>query len=162
MAKNFSFTIYPVRDHKGLTGQFKCMYRRGFYGHWHIYKQGKKDRFFASWDDAQQFLIDKVNGNMVQFTLCFAGESRPAAIEQCDSEAAIDVLLDRVVEIIRKTAFIEEFQAQATREECLGLAVSKFCSWGSSIFQVMFAALEDANFHGQNETVEQWIKEFEK
>src|SRR5205807_368050 len=89
MPKNFSFTIYPVRDRKGLTGQFKCMYRRGFYGHWHIYKQGKK-------------------------------------------------------------------------EECVGIAIAKYCDWGSSIFQVMFAALEDANFHGQNETVEQWIKEFEK
>ena len=162
MPKNFSFTIYPVRDRKGLTGQFKCMYRRGFYGHWHIYKQGKKDRFFASWDDAQQFLIDKVNGNMVQFTLCFAGESRPVAIEQCDSEAAIDVLLDRVVEIIRRNVFVKEFQDQATKEECVGIAIAKYCDWGSSIFQVMFAALEDANFHGQNETVEQWIKEFEK
>ena len=28
--------------------------------------------------------------------------------------------------------------------------------------KVVFSALEDANFHGQNETVEQWIKEFEQ
>jgi hypothetical protein len=160
MPKNFSFTIYPVRDRKSLTGQFKCMYKRGLNDRWHIYKQGKKDRFFASWDDAQRFLINKCNGNMALFTLCFTGESRPADIEPSDPEAAIDVLLDRVVEIIRKTAFIEEFQAQATREECLGLAVSKFCSWDSSIFQVMYAALEDANFHTKNETVEKWIEEY--
>ena len=162
MPKNFSFTIYPVRDRKGLTGQFKCMYRRGFYGHWHIYKQGKKDRFFASWDDAQRFLIDKVNGNMVLFTLCFAGESRPADTEPSDPEAAISALLDRVVEIIRRNVFVKEFQDQATKWECLGIAVAKFCDWDASIFEVFSASLEDANFHGQNETVEQWIKEFEK
>jgi hypothetical protein len=77
MPKNFSFTIYPVRDRNGLTGQFKAMYRRGWNDSWHLYRQGGKDRFFASWDEAQQFLLEKVDHNFITFLLHFAGELRP-------------------------------------------------------------------------------------
>jgi hypothetical protein len=77
MKQDFSFTIYPVRDRNGLTGQFKCMYKRGFKDRWHIYRENGKDKFFASWDSAQMFLLKKVNHNFVEFLLHFSGELMP-------------------------------------------------------------------------------------
>jgi len=66
----------------------------------------------------------------------------------------IQVLLDRVVELKRKEAFVPSYQSQATKEECLGIAISNYCEWSSLIFKVFIAALEDANFHTEAEEVQ--------
>ena len=69
------------------------------------------------------------------------------------TEQIIKPLLDRVVNIIRRNCFMPEYQAQATVEECVGIAISKYFEWDTRIFLVFYEALEDANFHTEAEEV---------
>ena len=65
-------------------------------------------------------------------------------------ETKITPLLKEVVEIIASECFVDGYEA--TTEECLGLAVSKYLEWnGVEIMEVASEALEDANFHREAE-----------
>ena len=53
---------------------------------------------------------------------------------------------DQVVQM-KKRMFTPEYQANATDEDAIGIAVSQYFEWdGGSIIQALCSALEDANF----------------
>jgi hypothetical protein len=61
-----------------------------------------------------------------------------------------------------RTSFTPEYQSKATDEEALGLIVSHYFKWdGLRILKVCYAALEDANFHTENETIQALIDKLE-
>ena len=64
-------------------------------------------------------------------------------------------LLQQVIEIIRRTHFIPEYQEQATDAECLGIALAHYFGWaGMDILETCYAGLEDSNFHTINEVID--------
>ena len=69
------------------------------------------------------------------------------------TEKKVAALMNQMVEIIRSECFIPEYQANATVEECVGIAVSKYFEWDTRIFLAFYEALEDANFHTAAEEV---------
>ncbi len=69
---------------------------------------------------------------------------------------------ETIKEIIRKqieASFIPACQSKTTDPEGLGVAVAHYFRWdGLAILETFSAALEDANYHTENETVAQWIE----
>ena len=63
------------------------------------------------------------------------------------TEQKIKPLMDKVVNIIRYESFVPTYHEQATVEECVGIAVSKYFEWDTRIFTAFKEALDDANFH---------------
>lgn len=68
--------------------------------------------------------------------------------------------LKKIINDTKKVAFTNP--EQATDEEALGLIVSKFCGYnGQKIFDVLYNAFEDSNFHSFNSKMEQTWNETE-
>jgi hypothetical protein len=62
-----------------------------------------------------------------------------------------------------KSSFVEEYQAKATEAQGLGLLIAHHFEWdGLAILETCYAALEDANFHTVNETIEGLIDGLKK
>ena len=55
--------------------------------------------------------------------------------------------MDEIVKNVRYNCFLPEYQEQATVEECVGIAISKYFEWDTRIFTAFKEALDDANFH---------------
>ena len=64
-----------------------------------------------------------------------------------NTEQKVKPLMDEIVKIIRSSCFLQEYQEQATVEECVGIAISKYFEWDTRIFTAFREALDDANFH---------------
>ena len=63
------------------------------------------------------------------------------------TEQKIKPLMDEIVKNVRYNCFLPEYQEQATVEECVGIAISKYFEWDTRIFTAFKEALDDANFH---------------
>jgi hypothetical protein len=63
------------------------------------------------------------------------------------TEGKVAILMNEIVEVVRRECFRPEYQTKATEEECVGIAVSKYFAWDTRIFLAFYEALEDANFH---------------
>ena len=60
----------------------------------------------------------------------------------------VQKIINPMIQQIRTSAFVPEYQDAASDEECLGLAISKFYEWdGYAIYKSFIEALNDANFH---------------
>lgn len=71
--------------------------------------------------------------------------------------------LTKVIEAKKDIAFIPEYKKLATDEEVLGLLVAQHLDWdGMAIMQVMFNALEDANFHTLNNKLGELVTSYFK
>jgi len=71
--------------------------------------------------------------------------------------------LKEIAENQIKKSFIKEYQNYATIEEGLGLAISRYFEWdGLAILKTMYSALEDANFHSENQIIAEMINKIEK
>ncbi len=69
------------------------------------------------------------------------------------TEGKVAILMNEIVELVRRECFRPEYEAKATEEECVGIAVSKYFAWDTRIFLAFYEALEDANFHTAAEEV---------
>ena len=69
------------------------------------------------------------------------------------------VQLDYLIELQKEESFTNP--DTATREEALGILISKWAEWdGQKIMDVFLNALEDANFHSfRSRLLELWEKE---
>ncbi|MFC1521873.1 hypothetical protein ACFL6Y_05645 [Elusimicrobiota bacterium] len=68
--------------------------------------------------------------------------------------------LSRIAQAQIRRSILPEYQAKAKEEEGLGIAIANHYKWdGLAILETFYAALEDANFHTYNKTVDRWIKE---
>lgn len=71
----------------------------------------------------------------------------------------VNGLLKHVIEQVREEAFVQDYKAKATDEECLGIALSWFFGWsGEPILKVCYSGLEDANYHTINQVIEALIE----
>tara|TARA_B100001057_G_C22804034_1_gene932594 strand:- start:399 stop:641 length:243 start_codon:yes stop_codon:yes gene_type:complete len=69
--------------------------------------------------------------------------------------------LKKIINDTKQIAFYNP--AKATDEEALGLIVSNLCEYnGQKIFDVLYNAFEDSNFHSFNSKMKQIWKETEK
>jgi hypothetical protein len=74
--------------------------------------------------------------------------------EEAQSERERE-LLNEVVEMIRRGSFVPEYQDKATREECLGIALSHYFEWnGMRILKTACEGLEDANYSSEASVLE--------
>ncbi len=65
-----------------------------------------------------------------------------------------------ILEGIKKGSFTDQYQA--SDEEAMGLLISKYFHWdGLSILKAFYEALEDANFHTENEVIQGMIDKVE-
>lgn len=70
-------------------------------------------------------------------------------------------LKELIAEQIKKS-FIPEYQSKATDDQGLGLLICHYFEYdGLAILKATYAALEDANFHTENRTIEKMIKRLE-
>ena len=76
------------------------------------------------------------------------------------TEQAVKSLMDEIVKIVRYGCFVPEYQEQATVEECVGIAISKYFEWDTRIFSAFREALDDANFHTAASKVDSLRGEF--
>lgn len=69
--------------------------------------------------------------------------------------------LRQLIEEKKRTAFVSDYMASDA--EALGILISQYFEYdGEQIFQTMFNAMEDANFHTFNEQLKElWKKEDE-
>ena len=68
-----------------------------------------------------------------------------------------DRRLQALIEETRKDSFVEGYHASDA--ECLGLILASHFTWnGLEILRTTFAALEDSNFHTENETIQAMIE----
>lgn len=66
-----------------------------------------------------------------------------------------------VLERIKRESFVNA--GETADEDAMGLLVSKFFEWdGLAILKTAYSALEDANFHAENETIEELIRKVER
>lgn len=66
----------------------------------------------------------------------------------------IQELLTPILERIRTSAFVEDYQSKASNSELMGMLISKYFKWnGVEILEASAYALEDANFHKECEVV---------
>lgn len=69
--------------------------------------------------------------------------------------------LKKIINDTKKVAFTNP--EQATDEDALGLIVSNLCGYnGQKIFDVLYSAFEDSNFHKFNSKMEQTWTETER
>lgn len=72
-------------------------------------------------------------------------------------------VLDAMIKATIKKAYIPEAQSKAPPEAGLGLIISKYFEWdGLAILKTLSYALEDANFHAENEEIRSIILRIEK
>ena len=70
--------------------------------------------------------------------------------------------LKNMIDRQKKDSFVPEYQDKATDEEALGLIVSNYFQWdGLAILKTLSSALEDANFHSENEKIQAMIDKLE-
>jgi len=70
--------------------------------------------------------------------------------------------LKEMIQAQIKKSFVPEYQSKATDEQALGIMLSQYFEWdGLALLKVAYSALEDANFHTENRTIEQMIKKLE-
>ena len=73
-----------------------------------------------------------------------------------DISAQLKVLIQKQ----KETSFIKP--EEATDEDAFGLMISHYFHWsGLPALKVCYAALEDSNFHGENETIQAMIDKLE-
>jgi hypothetical protein len=66
--------------------------------------------------------------------------------------------IEKLLYEIKQTSFVEGYKDRATDEEAMGLLLSKYFGWhGKQILQATYYALEDSNFHKENETIEKLL-----
>ena len=71
--------------------------------------------------------------------------------------------LKEMIDKQKKVSFVPDYVDKATDEEALGLIVSNYFQWdGLAILKTLSSALEDANFHTENEKIQAIIDELEK
>lgn len=71
--------------------------------------------------------------------------------------------LKTMIEAQKKQSFVKEYQAKETDEEALGTMISHYFEWdGLAVLKTLSAALEDANFHKENEVITAMIENLEK
>ena len=64
--------------------------------------------------------------------------------------------LKGILEEVKAKSFVEGYEA--SDEEALGILISNYFQWtGLPILKTTYWALEDANFHTENETIEELI-----
>jgi len=69
--------------------------------------------------------------------------------------------LEKLIEEVRTTSFVSGYQA--TDAECLGLVLARYFTWdGLQVLKTAYAALEDSNYHKENEQIAKLIKQVEK
>jgi hypothetical protein len=76
----------------------------------------------------------------------------------------VKTLIKIAAEISLKESFVEGFNTPTPERllDALGIAICHYCDYtGLDILKVMYSALEDANYHRYNETVQKWIDEEE-
>lgn len=69
-------------------------------------------------------------------------------------------LIQLVAETSLKESFVEGFNTPTHDRllDALGIAICGYCDYtGLDILKVMYSALEDANYHKINETIQKWI-----
>ncbi len=67
-----------------------------------------------------------------------------------------DGRLQVLIEEVRSESFVEGYHA--TDAECLGLILAWHFNWGGlEILRTAYAALEDSNWHTENETIQALI-----
>ncbi len=76
------------------------------------------------------------------------------------TEQKIKPLMDEIVKNVRYNCFLPEYQEQATVEECVGIAISKYFEWDTRIFTAFKEALDDANFHTAASKIDSLLEEF--
>ena len=76
------------------------------------------------------------------------------------TEQIIKDLMNQIVFVIRRRCFRPEYQAKATVEECVGIAISKYFEWDTRIFTTFKEALDDANFHTEASKVDSLLEDF--
>ena len=70
--------------------------------------------------------------------------------------------LKQMIDRQKKDFFVPDYQNKATDEEALGLIVSHYFKWdGLAILKTLSNALEDANFHTENEIIQAMIDKLE-
>jgi hypothetical protein len=68
--------------------------------------------------------------------------------------------LKPLLDATRKQCFVAEYQQQATDAEVVGMLLAKFFCWdGVQVLEATYAALEDANFHTENRTIEKMLED---
>lgn len=73
-------------------------------------------------------------------------------------------LLEQIALETIEDSFVEGYPVNhENKMGALGIAIAQYCDWtGLDILRVMYGALEDANYHTLNQTVQEWIdKELE-
>lgn len=64
-----------------------------------------------------------------------------------EKQNKISELLDEVIRLQTKKSFLPEYQKNASKNEALGIAISKYCKWDyNPIAEIATAAFEDSNF----------------
>ncbi len=61
-----------------------------------------------------------------------------------DITPEVQALMSQAVELVRTHSFVDGYQA--SNEKCVGLVLSKYLQWDSSIITACKEALQDANF----------------
>lgn len=68
--------------------------------------------------------------------------------------------LQALLSQIKKTSFVEGYDA--SDEQAMGMLISKYFSFdGVACLRVASAALEDCNFHAENQVINQMIHDME-
>lgn len=71
-------------------------------------------------------------------------------------------ILKALIQAKIKTAFIPEYQSKATDAQALGLILASYFEFdGLELLKVAYFALEDANFHEENKTIQTMIDKLE-
>ena len=69
----------------------------------------------------------------------------------------IDEKIKEIIEERKKTAFVKGYEASDA--EALGLIIASYFHYdGRAILEVTYSALEDSNFHSENETIQELIE----
>ncbi len=72
-------------------------------------------------------------------------------------------VLKALIQAQIKKSFVPDYQSKATDSDGLGLMISKYFEWdGLEILKTLSTALEDANFHTENQVVRELIAKVEK
>jgi hypothetical protein len=68
--------------------------------------------------------------------------------------------LNQAINQVKQNSFVKDYKA--SDEEALGIAISKHFEWsGDKILKTLYYALEDANFHSDNEIVKKIINKYD-
>ena len=79
--------------------------------------------------------------------------------------AESDAIFARIGQEQAAESYVPEWHmktpAEEREENGLGIALAHYADWdGVKLMRIFMAALEDANFHGEAERVEGWIRQY--